>query len=146
MQAYPLRKSNITVDFLPEPTIPAIIADPNQLMQVFLNLLLNAEQAIRESREKGTIRVRMGRSADPNSVWIVFQDDGPGIAPENLTHIFDPFFTTRRPGRGTGLGLSICKTVLREHRGNIEAASGPGGGAVFTITLPVAAETELTTK
>src|ERR1700719_4104891 len=135
MQAYPLRKSNITVDFLPEPNIPAIVADPNQLMQVFLNLLLNAEQAIRESREKGTIRVRIGRN--PDSVWIVFQDDGPGIAPENLTHIFDPFFTTRRPGRGTGLGLSICKTVLREHGGNIEAASAPDGGAVFTITLPV---------
>jgi PAS domain S-box-containing protein len=135
MQAYPLRKSNITVDFLQEPAIPAIVADPNQLMQVFLNLLLNAEQAIRESREKGTIRVRIGRN--PDSVWIVFQDDGPGIAPENLAHIFDPFFTTRRPGRGTGLGLSICKTVLREHGGNIEAASAPGGGAVFTITLPV---------
>jgi len=135
MQTYPLRKSNITVDFLQEPSIPAIVADPNQLMQVFLNLLLNAEQAIRESREKGTIRVRIGRN--PDSVWIVFQDDGPGIAPENLTHIFDPFFTTRRPGRGTGLGLSICKTVLREHGGNIEAASAPGGGAVFTITLPV---------
>lgn len=137
MQAYPLRKSNITVDFLQEPAIPAVEADPNQLMQVFLNLLLNAEQAIRESREKGTIRVRIGRN--PDSVWIVFQDDGPGIAPENLTHIFDPFFTTRRPGRGTGLGLSICKTVLREHGGNIEAASAPGGGAVFTITLPMAA-------
>jgi PAS domain S-box-containing protein len=136
MQAYPLRKSNITVDFLPEPAIPAIVADPNQLMQVFLNLLLNAEQAIRENREKGTIRVRMGKNQ--GSVWIVFQDDGPGIAPENLTHIFDPFFTTKRPGRGTGLGLSICKTVLREHGGNIEAASGPGGGAVFTITLPAA--------
>jgi two-component system NtrC family sensor kinase len=137
MQAYPLRKSNITVDFLQEPAIPAIVADPNQLMQVFLNLLLNAEQAIRESREKGTIRVRIGRT--PASVWVVFQDDGPGIAPENLAHIFDPFFTTRRPGRGTGLGLSICKTVLREHGGNIEAASAPGGGAVFTITLPVVA-------
>ena len=135
MQAYPLRKSNITVDFLPEPNIPAIVADPNQLMQVFLNLLLNAEQAIRESREKGTIRVRMGRK--PDSVWVVFQDDGPGIAAENLAHIFDPFFTTKRPGRGTGLGLSICKTVLREHGGNIEAASAPDGGAVFTITLPV---------
>jgi PAS domain S-box-containing protein len=135
MQAYPLRKSNITVDFLQEPAIPAVVADPNQLMQVFLNLLLNAEQAIRESREKGTIRVRIGRN--PASVWVVFQDDGPGIAPENLTHIFDPFFTTRRPGRGTGLGLSICKTVLREHGGNIEAASAPGGGAIFTITLPV---------
>ena len=137
MQAYPLRKSNITVDFLPEPAIPAIVADPNQLMQVFLNLLLNAEQAIRESREKGTIRVRIGRK--PDSVWIVFQDDGPGIAPENLAHIFDPFFTTKRPGRGTGLGLSICKTVLREHGGNIEAATSPDGGAVFTITLPVTA-------
>ena len=137
MQAYPLRKSNITVDFLPEPAIPAIVADPNQLMQVFLNLLLNAEQAIREGREKGTIRVRIGRT--PDSVWVVFQDDGPGIAPENLAHIFDPFFTTKRPGRGTGLGLSICKTVLREHGGNIEAATSPDGGAVFTITLPVTA-------
>ncbi|MGO9405557.1 MAG: PAS domain S-box protein [Terriglobales bacterium] len=135
MQAYPLRKSEITVDFLPEPAIPSIMADPNQLMQVFLNLLLNAEQAIRETREKGTIRVRVGRN--PDSVWVVFQDDGPGIAAENLEHIFDPFFTTRRPGRGTGLGLSICKTVLREHGGNIEAASAPGGGAVFTITLPL---------
>jgi PAS domain S-box-containing protein len=136
MQAYPLRKSNITVDFLPELAIPTIVADPNQLMQVFLNLLLNAEQAIREGREKGTIRVRLGRN--PDSVWVVFQDDGPGIAPENMAHIFDPFFTTKRPGRGTGLGLSICKTVLREHGGNIEAASAPGGGAVFTITLPLA--------
>ncbi len=140
LQTYPLRKSNITVDFLPEPAMPAIIADPNQLMQVFLNLLLNAEQAIRENREKGTIRVRMGRN--PDSVWIVFQDDGPGIAPENLPHIFDPFFTTKRPGRGTGLGLSICKTLLREHGGNIEAATSPGEGAIFTITLPVGAGVE----
>ena len=135
LQAYPLRKSNIAVDFLPEPTIPAIVADPNQLMQVFLNLLLNAEQAIRESREKGTIRIRLGRKID--SVWLVFQDDGPGIAPDNLEHIFDPFFTTKRPGRGTGLGLSICKTVLREHQGNIEAANASDGGAIFTITLPI---------
>jgi PAS domain S-box-containing protein len=137
LQAYPLRKSNIAVDFLQEPSLPAIIADPNQLMQVFLNLLLNAEQAIRENRDKGTIRVRLGRDTD--NVWITFQDDGPGISVENLEHIFDPFFTTKRPGRGTGLGLSICKTVLREHHGNIEAANAPGGGAVFTITLPISA-------
>ncbi len=135
LQAYPLRKSNITVDFLQEPALPAVMADPNQLMQVFLNLILNADQAIRESRERGTIRIRMGRN--PNSVWVMFQDDGPGIAPEVLPHIFDPFFTTKRPGRGTGLGLSICKTLIREHAGNIEAATAPGGGAVFTITLPV---------
>lgn len=143
LQAYPLRKSNVTVDFLAEPAMPAIVADPNQLMQVFLNLLLNAEQAIREGREKGTIRIRLGRQTD--SVWLVFQDDGPGIAAENLEHIFDPFFTTKRPGRGTGLGLSICKTVLREHQGNIEAANAPGGGAIFTITLPIGSVTEIAT-
>jgi PAS domain S-box-containing protein len=137
LQAYPLRKSNITVDFLPETALPAVMADPNQLMQVFLNLILNAEQAIRESRDKGTIRIRAGRR--PDSIWVTFQDDGPGIAPEILSHIFDPFFTTKRPGRGTGLGLSICKTVLREHGGNIEASTAQDGGAVFTITLPATA-------
>jgi PAS domain S-box-containing protein len=136
LQAYPLRKSNITVDFLRDPTLPPIMADPNQLMQVFLNLILNADQAIRESRDKGTIRIRMGRNLD--SVWVMFQDDGPGIAAEVLPHIFDPFFTTKRPGRGTGLGLSICKTLIREHSGNIDASTAPDGGAVFTITLPVA--------
>ena len=135
LQAYPLRKSNITVDFLQEPALPPVMADPNQLMQVFLNLILNAEQAIRESRDRGTIRIRMGRN--PSSVWVMFQDDGPGIAPEVLKHIFDPFFTTKRPGRGTGLGLSIGKTLIREHAGNIEASTAPDGGAVFTITLPV---------
>ncbi|HUM05859.1 MAG TPA: PAS domain S-box protein [Terriglobales bacterium] len=135
LQAYPLRKSNITVDFLQEPALPPIMADPNQLMQVFLNLILNADQAIREARDRGTIRIRLGRNQD--SVWVMIQDDGPGIAPDVLPHIFDPFFTTKRPGRGTGLGLSICKTLLREHGGNIEAATAPDGGAVFTITLPI---------
>jgi PAS domain S-box-containing protein len=140
LQAYPLRKSNITVDFLQEPNLPAVTADPNQLMQVFLNLILNAEQAIRESRDQGTIRIRLG--SNPDSVWATFHDDGPGIAPDVLPHIFDPFYTTKRPGRGTGLGLSICKTVMREHGGNIEAATAPGGGAVFTVTLPLKAAKE----
>ncbi len=135
LQAYPLRKSNITIDYLPEPSLPSISADPNQLIQVFLALVLNAEQAIREMREKGSLRIRLGKTE--NTVFASFQDDGPGIPPENLPSIFDPFFTTKRPGRGTGLGLSICKAILREHGGNIEATSGPGGGAVFTVTLPI---------
>lgn len=133
MQAYSLRKNNITVDFLPETTLPSVVGDPNQLMQVFLNLILNAEQAIREARDKGTIRIRL--AVAENKVRITFQDDGPGITPENLPSIFDPFFTTKRPGRGTGLGLSICKAVLREHGGNVEALSRDGG-TVFTVTLP----------
>ena len=136
LHAYSLRKNNITVDFLPEADIPQVSGDPHQLMQVFLNLILNAEQAIREVRDKGTIRIRLSKTQD--QVMATFQDDGPGIASEILSNIFDPFYTTKRPGRGTGLGLSICKAIIREHGGNVEASSGPGGGAVFTVSLPVA--------
>ncbi len=135
LHAYSLRKNNITVDFLKEDNLPLVTGDPHQLMQVFLNLVLNAEQAIREARDKGTLRIRLGRTETHD--WVTFQDDGPGIAPDILPNIFDPFYTTKRPGRGTGLGLSICKAVLKEHLGNIEAASAPGGGAVFTVILPI---------
>jgi len=136
LYAYSLRKNNITVDFLREPGLPYAQGDPQQLMQVFLNLIVNAEQAIREARDGGTLRIRLGKSA--NSVWASFQDDGTGIPAENLPLIFDPFYTTKRPGRGTGLGLSICKSVMKEHNGNVEAANALGGGAVFTVTLPTA--------
>ena len=105
-------------------------------MQVFLNLILNAEQAIREQRDRGTLRVRL--ASDENSVIAIFQDDGGGIPAQILPSIFDPFYTTRRPGRGTGLGLSVSRAILREHGGNVEAAGAPGGGAVFTVTLPIA--------
>ncbi len=136
LHAYSLRKNNITVDFLPETSLPHVSGDPHQLMQVFLNLVLNAEHAIREVRDRGTLRIRLAK--DAHSVLATFQDDGPGIPPDILPNIFDPFYTTKRPGRGTGLGLSICKAILREHGGNVEAASGPGGGALFTVTLPTA--------
>jgi PAS domain S-box-containing protein len=136
LHAYSLRKNNITVDFLKEPVLPYALGDAHQLMQVFLNLIVNAEQAIREAREKGTLRIRQGKS--DNSVWVSFHDDGPGIPKENLGSIFDPFYTTKRPGRGTGLGLSICKSVMKEHNGSVEAGNAADGGAVFTVTLPVA--------
>ena len=102
-----------------------------------LNLLLNAAQAIEEG---GGSTILVETCSTRDGVLLRVQDDGPGIPAELARRVFDPFFTTRRPGRGTGLGLSICKTVLREHGGNIEAASAPGGGAVFTITLPVTKE------
>jgi len=134
LHAYSLRKNNITVDFLRDETVPYALGDPHQLMQVFLNLILNAEQAIREGRERGTLRIRQGKTE--NTVWVSFHDDGPGIPKENLASIFDPFYTTKRPGRGTGLGLSICKSVMKEHNGAIEAMNAADGGAVFTVTLP----------
>ncbi len=136
LHAYSLRKNNITVDFLKDSAIPSALGDPHQLMQVFLNLIVNAEQAIREARDRGTLRIRLGR--DENSAWVNFHDDGPGIPKESLSSIFDPLYTTKRPGRGTGLGLSICKSVMKEHNGTVEAANAPDGGAVFTVTLPLA--------
>jgi PAS domain S-box-containing protein len=136
LHSYSLRKNNITVDFIREPNLPYVQGDPHQLMQIFLNLILNAEQAIREARDRGTLRIRLGTSGP--SVWASFLDDGPGIPSDILASIFDPFYTTKRPGRGTGLGLSICKSVMKEHNGTVEAANAPGAGAVFTITLPAA--------
>src|SRR5215831_2687380 len=135
LHAYSLRKNNITVDFLKEAGMPYALGDQHQLMQVFLNLIVNAEQAIREARDKGTLRIRIGKG--DGTVWVSFQDDGAGISKENLPNIFDPFYTTKRPGRGTGLGLSICKSVMKEHNGSVDAANSPDAGAVFTVTLPV---------
>jgi CheY-like chemotaxis protein len=103
-----------------------------------LNLIVNAEQAIHEVRDHGTLRIRLGVVGD--RVLITFQDDGVGIRRELLPRIFDPFFTTKRPGRGTGLGLSICMAIVREHNGDISAQPLPDGGSVFTVSLPVCTE------
>src|SRR6266403_2184979 len=136
LQEHSLRRNNIEVDFHPETDLPAVIGDANQLIQVILNLVTNAEQAIREVRDTGRIRIRAGRNGKQLSITV--QDDGVGIRPEALPRIFDPFYTTKRPGGGTGLGLSICMSIVREHGGNIEAESLPAGGSAFTIYMPAA--------
>lgn len=139
LHEYSLRVNNIVVDFTPDPSLPGVLGDSNQLMQVFLNLIVNAEQAIRSAKSSGLLRVRSGtrEALGGRMAWVTFEDDGPGIPGDALARIFDPFFTTKRPGRGTGLGLSICMALVKEHGGAIEAQNGPAGGAMFTITLPV---------
>jgi len=134
LHEHSLRRNSIEVDFRPFPGLPPITGDANQLIQVFLNLISNAEQAIREVRQSGRIQIRLGQSL--NRVFATVQDDGVGIKPEALAKLFDPFFTTKRPGGGTGLGLSICMSILREHGGNIEAETLPAGGAAFTVSFP----------
>ncbi len=144
LHEYSLRVNNIALDFPPAPSLPPVLADSNQLMQVFLNLIVNAEQAIRAARDRGSLSVRFGSVPlgasgglpSAETVWVTIQDDGPGIPPDVLPKIFDPFFTTKRPGRGTGLGLSICMALVREHGGTIEAQEAPGGGALFRVLLP----------
>jgi CheY-like chemotaxis protein len=115
--------------------LPVIVGDANQLIQVFLNLISNAEQAIKETRSSGRIQIRLGKLVD--RVFVAVCDNGPGIKPEALPRLFDPFFTTKRPGGGTGLGLSICMSIVREHGGNIEVENLSEGGASFTVYLPI---------
>jgi PAS domain S-box-containing protein len=138
LHEHSLHANQIHVDLVARPDLPTVLGDSNQLTQVFLNLIVNAEQAIHEVRDHGTLRIRLGVVGD--RVLITFQDDGVGIRRELLPRIFDPFFTTKRPGRGTGLGLSICMAIVREHNGDISAQPLPDGGSVFTVSLPVCTE------
>ncbi len=113
--------------------LPDIECLPSELNQVFLNLLVNAAQAI--GPERGLIVVRSGDAGD--EVWVEVEDDGSGIAPEHLARVFDPFFTTKPVGRGTGLGLSLSYGIVQKHHGRIDVRSEPGRGSCFRVTLPV---------
>jgi signal transduction histidine kinase len=111
--------------------IPEIECFPSQLNQVFLNLLMNAAQAIENS---GRITVRTGQFEE--AVWVEVEDTGTGIEPEHLSRVFEPFFTTKPVGKGTGLGLSLAYGIVQKHGGRIEVRSEPGQGSVFRVVLP----------
>ena len=113
-------------------TLPMIECLQSELNQVFMNLLLNAGQAI---DGEGVITVRTGH--EPGQVWVEIGDTGSGIAPEMLQRIFDPFFTTKAVGKGTGLGLSISYGIVAKHHGRIEVDSAPQAGSRFRVILPV---------
>lgn len=112
--------------------IPQIYCLPSQLNQVFMNLLINAGQAI---KKQGEITIQTG--CLENKVWVEIADSGEGIAPEHLNHLFEPFFTTKPVGKGTGLGLSISHNIVEKHGGSIEVRSEPGNGTRFRVYLPV---------
>jgi len=137
--AYQLRTSNVKVVTNFAPNLPLVLADGHQLQQVILNLINNARQAIEAHQPSGQITITT--SMRDSVIRIAVQDNGPGIAQENLSRIFDPFFTTKEVGKGTGLGLSLCYGLIHEHGGNITVTSRPGDGATFTIELPATAGT-----
>ncbi|HWQ27873.1 MAG TPA: ATP-binding protein [Dehalococcoidia bacterium] len=129
-----LRNIEVALDLAPD--LPRTLVDPDQIQQVLLNLIINAEQAVKD-RERGRIEVRT--RVRNGSIVLTVQDNGPGIAPDALRRIFDPFFTTKQAGEGTGLGLTISYGIVDDHGGRIHAESPPGKGALFTVELPVVA-------
>jgi two-component system sensor histidine kinase HydH len=114
-----------------EEGLPPVVADPVRLTQALLNLVINAMQAV---ERKGRIEVSVAVAG--GALALAVRDTGPGIPPERLASIFDPYFTTKP--EGSGLGLWIAQQIVTAHAGGLKAQNAPGGGAVFTLTLPLA--------
>ena len=117
---------------------PPVYADSEQMQQVVLNLLVNAEQAIEQKGGSGRVVLSTSYDAGTGRVLVKVSDNGEGISPEILERIFDPFYTTKSPEKGTGLGLSIARSIVEEHGGVLRAESTPGGGTTFIIELKAA--------
>ena len=138
---YQLRVEGIEVDLQLDAGLPAIHGDPHQLQQALVNLISNAQHALKQAAAARRLTLRTSRLAE-GGVRIEVEDTGPGIPPEVLPKIFDPFFTTKEVGAGTGLGLSIVFGIVESHQGRTSAGAGATGGALFTIDLPSGAEAE----
>ncbi len=138
LRAYELNLDGIEIVTDLAPDLPDTTADFNQLQQVFLNLVGNAEQAMKEAHGKGCISIN-SRVAD-GLIRVSFTDDGPGVPTHIKDRLFEPFFTTKEVGKGTGLGLSICYGIIEDHGGRIYVESGKGDGTTFVIELPIVHE------
>ena len=135
MREYELKVNHIKVTAKLDDRIPLVKADSQRIMQVFLNIINNAEQAMTDARGEGNLTVIT--SSEENTVRVEFTDDGLGISKENINKVFDPFFTTKTVGKGTGLGLSVSYGIIKSLNGNIFVeSSGKGKGTTFIIEIP----------
>lgn len=123
----------VQIHFDPDPNLPPLLASQDHLQSVWLNLLLNAIDALDKSPGEITVSTRKVGA----EILVSVADNGKGIAPERLTRIFEPFYTTKEPGRGTGLGLSVCHRIIKQHGGHIRVESQVGIGSEFTVILPL---------
>ena len=131
------RMPTLTVSADLASNLPSVFADAHQIQQVLLNLMINAEQAMLDSNGRGCLVVRTHHDAEHDVALIEVVDNGPGIPLEAQTRIFDPFFTTKEVGKGTGLGLTVAYAIVQEHGGRIRVKPTPGGGATFSVELPL---------
>ena len=132
-----LRVDTITVDLCLQAELPRLWADPHQLQQVLVNLVTNAQQALREVATPRQLTLTTRWHPERARITLEVADSGPGMPPQIQGHIFEPFFTTKPPGVGTGLGLPLCQGIIEGHGGTIDVTSTPGQGTTFRIELPV---------
>jgi signal transduction histidine kinase len=137
LRSYEQRVTNILIVDALASGLPQVFADPHQIQQVLLNLIINAEQAMLSANGRGTLVVRSWHDMDREAVILEINDDGPGIREDVQKKIFDPFFTTKEVGKGTGLGLTVAYAIVQEHGGRIRISSKPAAGASFFVELPV---------
>ncbi|MEW5984230.1 MAG: ATP-binding protein [Acidobacteriota bacterium] len=136
LRAYEQRVTNIEVIDALAAGLPPVFADPHQIQQVLLNLIINAEQAMLGAHGRGLLVVRTWQDPERESVVLEVNDDGPGVPEDVQKKIFDPFFTTKEVGKGTGLGLTVAYAIVSEHGGRLWLDSSPGRGASFYIEMP----------
>ena len=141
---YNLRTGGIDVELRLADALPEVLADPDQIGQVLLNLLVNAQQALSTTPRPRRVLIETGLESQRESraprVWLRVADNGPGISEEHRAHVFTSFFTTKSAGVGTGLGLSVSRSVIREHGGDLLLEGhGPLGGASFRMSIPLSA-------
>ncbi len=132
----PLLKNRVTVERDFEPNLPRLVCNAGHINQVFMNILTNAAQAI---EGRGSIRVRIRHTEEPEGIRVNVTDTGSGIGAEVMQKMTDPFFTTKDVGEGTGLGLWITENIVRAHGGKLTWCNEPGAGATFTVELPIRA-------
>jgi signal transduction histidine kinase len=136
LRSYEQRISNINILEALSSGLPLVFADPHQIQQVLLNLIINAEQAMLSTHGRGTLILRTWHDHDADAVVLEVNDDGPGVPEDVQPKIFDPFFTTKEVGKGTGLGLTVAYAIVQEHGGRITVRSQPERGASFYVALP----------
>ena len=138
LRAYDQRVSNVTTLEALASGLPQVFADPHQVKQVLLNLIINAEQAMLTANGRGTLIARTWYDDANEMVLLEINDDGPGVPEEVQTKIFDPFFTTKAVEKGTGLGLTVAYAIMQEHGGQIRVGSTSESGASFFVSFPAA--------
>ncbi len=134
---YQLHSAGIEVNQQSDEDLPFVVASWEHMKSVWLNLILNARDALQERLGERRIEIAVRREENADQIQIVFHDNGEGMSPAETAHIFEPFYTTKEPGKGTGLGLATCHRIIEQHGGEINVVSVLHEGTSFIVRLPV---------